>query len=70
MNGDKVLKQIIAPFDNTGYRSYSGTPVKVFDNIEDCVKAYNEMIGVASNEYTTRIEYLESKKQDLLDLII
>lgn len=68
MNGDKVLKQVIAPFDNTGYRSYSGIPVKVFDNIEDCIKAYNEMIEVASSIYDKRINELEIKKKELFSL--
>lgn len=36
----KTLKQIIAPYDNTGYRSSTGTSVNIFLSESECVEHY------------------------------
>ena len=35
-----VLKKIISPVDNTGFRSYSGVELSVFDSEEECKKHF------------------------------
>ncbi len=34
--GELLKSKIIAIFDNTGYRSYTGTSIKIFDNEQEC----------------------------------
>lgn len=38
------LKKIIAPYDNTGYRSYTGVGLNVFLTEEEAIAKYNEQI--------------------------
>lgn len=56
----KVLKKVIAVYDNTGYRSYTGVPLKVFDNLEDCQDYYNQQV----DEY---VQILENKKKNIIN---
>lgn len=58
----KPLAQIIAPFDNTGYRSYSGVCLHVFETEKEAVAKYNEQLDVV-------IEKLERRKQAVVDQI-
>ena len=70
MKGDKVLKQVIAPFDNTGYRYYTGTSVNIFEDYEDCVKKHNEQVEKAANVYNSRIREIEEQRDKLLQMKI
>lgn len=45
----------VSPYDNTGYRSYAGTPINVFDNYEECVNFYNQQVDNVVNEYKNYI---------------
>jgi len=45
LKNDKLTKTIHAPFDNTGYKSRTGNPVYVFDNREECVLKYVELLN-------------------------
>lgn len=38
---DKPSKKVIGLYDNTGYRSYTGTPLNVFENMKDCEDCYS-----------------------------
>ena len=40
----KILSRIIAPFDNTGYRSITGTCVNIASTIEECNIFYDGQI--------------------------
>jgi hypothetical protein len=42
---DKPTSKVIAPFDNTGYRSYPGNPLFVFDNESDCNAKWQEQLN-------------------------
>lgn len=37
--------KVIAVFDNTGFRSITGTPCKVFDNMTDCITEFKVMVN-------------------------
>jgi hypothetical protein len=54
--GEGVTSRIIAPFDNTGYRSYSGVMLNIFDNYEECADLFKVQIDDV-------IERLEHKKE-------
>lgn len=65
----KASKEILAPYDNTGYRSYKGVSVNVFYTYEEAVKCYNDLIEEMKSSYFSdiesikvEIEALESKK--------
>ena len=54
--GEGVTSRIIAPFDNTGYRSYSGVMLNIFDNYEECADLFKLQIDDV-------IQRLEHKKE-------
>ncbi|HHT98015.1 MAG TPA: hypothetical protein GXZ90_09010 [Clostridiales bacterium] len=58
-NGN-ILKQIIAPYDNTGYRSYPGASVNVFETYEEAITKYNEQIDEVIKELTIRKRELDT----------
>lgn len=64
------LKQIIAPYDNTGYRSYTGVSVRVFNNEEDALDEYNSMIDKVIEEYEGRIAVINKHIEDVKSLIV
>lgn len=47
-NGNLILTKAVSPFDNTGFRSYEGEPVKIFDNMDECVQEYKKMCEINS----------------------
>lgn len=55
----QTTKQIVAPYDNTGYRSYSGVSVNVFETYEEAVEKYNEQLEDVVETYRHRIRELE-----------
>lgn len=56
----KLLKQILAPYDNTGYRSNPGTSVNVFETYEEAVAKYNEQLNDVIEVYEERKRELEA----------
>lgn len=45
----------VPPYDTTGYRSYAGVSINVFDNYKECVDFYNYQIDNVVNLYKNRI---------------
>ena len=45
--GDVVNSKIKGLFDNTGYRTYPGVPLNVFNTESECVDHYNELVKAA-----------------------
>ena len=43
-NGNPTEK-VIKAVDNTGYRSYCGNEIDVFDNEEECIESWNEQVS-------------------------
>ena len=70
MKGDKTLKQIIAPYDNTGYRYFAGTAVNIFEDYKECVEFYNKQVDEASEVYNARIREIENQRDKLQELKI
>ena len=65
--------KIIKPYDNTGYRSYPGVPLHVFDDWEECKAFFEGQLEAAAvslekwladteNEIRSRVEELRSSK--------
>ena len=55
----KVMSKIIAPFDNTGYRNFTGVCVNIFDSMEECIEKYNKQC-----EYI--LEEIENGKKEAI----
>lgn len=61
VKGDKILSTIIAPFDNTGYRSYSGVSVNIFNSEKECREYFEMQCDEAVLEYKNVIERLNDR---------
>lgn len=68
MKGDRLLKKVIAPFDNTGNRSFTGTSVHVFESLDECVHLYNQQVDKACEVYEERIKTLQEQINNLKKL--
>jgi len=64
----KTLKQIIAPYDNTGYRSFSGTSVNIFLNKEDCIDCFKVQCSDVKKRYRMKISEIEEKIEEVEDI--
>ena len=47
----KVSATVIGPYDNTGYRSYRGVSVNIFDTKTECIEFFTEQCNTAIREY-------------------
>lgn len=71
--GKPLNSKVISLYDNTGYRSYRGVPLNIFDNEEDCRRSYKAQVeNVISNideEIENQRERLNSLAQRLRESI-
>lgn len=63
----ELTKKIIKPFDNTGYRSYTGVALNVFDNEQECIKFFHKQIDEINNVAEVWIIEQLKIKSDLID---
>jgi len=67
--GEPSKSKIIAIFDNTGYRSYPGEPIQIFDDEQECRAAFitqAEEIGQRVDErIKSATKHWESVRQDI-----
>jgi len=59
-------KTVIGLFDNTGYRSYSGVALNVFDNMDECKKIYNNQKKKIAEDMEIEIENLTEKMKNFI----
>ena len=52
---EPIWSRPIKVFDNTGYRAYTGVPIEFFDNMEECIEAYNIAVQEVIDRYHTAI---------------
>lgn len=50
----KLTSKEIKPFDNTGFRSFSGNPVYIFDDEQECIDQWNTLINDTIKYWTDR----------------
>lgn len=60
-NGEPSSK-VIPLYDNTGFRSYTGEPVKVFDNMAECEAQWN------SDLKEVQVRWAERRKTALTEI--
>lgn len=56
--------KIISLFDNTGYRSYTGVPVNVYDNEEEAVAKYKEQKEYLKELMLKEIRYKQQQIEE------
>ncbi|MCR8641392.1 hypothetical protein NV379_01870 [Paenibacillus sp. N1-5-1-14] len=65
----KVKAQIIAPYDNTGYRFHTGTSLNIFFNERDCVKKYKnqclEILEQFNKAKAAKIDYFDKMIEEI-----
>lgn len=66
---DNILtSQVIALFDNTGYRCLSGTALNVFDNKGACIRYYKKLckkaISGLENHKENKVQIIDDKIED------
>ncbi|WGT37724.1 hypothetical protein QH639_18060 [Lysinibacillus sp. 1 U-2021] len=61
----KVMKEIHAPYDNTGYRSYTGVSVNIFYTYEEAVQKYNEQIEEIIYSYNNEIKKIRNEMEEV-----
>ena len=61
----KLLKKVIAPYDNTGFRSYPGIAVNIFETRNECVDFYNHQLKIAEQEYELEINRIKNKINEI-----
>lgn len=73
-DGSPNLKQLIPPFDTTGYRSYAGIGVHIFDNENECIDMYNsqvlDVVGMYERRIQTIMSSLTQEMQEIKNLSI
>lgn len=62
-----VLHQIIAPFDNTGYRSNTGDSLNVFLTKRECVEHYIKQSREVQSEIITERERLNERLDKMVE---
>lgn len=67
-----VSSSVIKLFDNTGYRSLSGTPLNIFLSEKECVDFYKKQCKVIKDNFTlyeqTTLNKLETLKKEINEL--
>ena len=53
--------RVIAPFDNTGYRSYTGICVNIFKTLDECTKCFVAQCNEVANGYKETLAYYTEK---------
>lgn len=54
----KTLSTVIAPYDNTGYRSYPGVSVSIFNTERACRDCFEQQCIEAIHAYNTKLEQI------------
>lgn len=68
-NKGTPLKQIIAPFDNTGYRSFTGISLNIFITKEECIEHYLSQCELIKREIEVeRIKANERLNKMIIDI--
>ena len=58
----KLSKKTLKIYDNTGYRSFRGNPVYIFDNFDDCVAQWK-------NDCDQHVQKIVQYKNDAVDTL-
>ena len=71
-NNEKLLSKVIAPYDNTGYRTYKGVSLNIFYREDSCKVFFQGQIDNAIDEIKKaekrHLEYVNSRLDSLLKL--
>lgn len=63
----KLASTEIKPYDNTGFRSFTGNPVYIFDNEQECIDKWNELIDEEINYWSKRKNTILAEIDETID---
>lgn len=66
-NGEPKYKSLVPPFDNTGYRSFTGIGINVFDNMDECVDFYNAQVQAVVDVIEENKKFAVERLQEQID---
>lgn len=70
----KHKSKVIAPYDNTGYRSYAGVSLNIFEDKKECEEFFNTQLKIAEEQFINKFERVkrihEQKLEEIKDLMI
>lgn len=73
-NGEPIYSKSISPFDNTGWRSYTGIGLNIFDNMQECIDHYNSQVKMVvelyEKEISTIVVSLTNEMEEIKKLTI
>lgn len=55
-----VFSKAFGIYDNTGFRSFTGVPLEIFDSEEECKNQYKKLIKLA-------IQFINKKKEEFVN---
>ncbi|MDD5648799.1 MAG: hypothetical protein PHF86_00010 [Candidatus Nanoarchaeia archaeon] len=58
--GELVFSKAFGIYDNTGFRSFTGVPLEIFDSEEECKNQYKKLIKLA-------IQFINKKKEEFVN---
>lgn len=65
----KILSQVIAPYDNTGYRAYTGVSINIFYFEDECKKHYKKQCKENLKKFEaakiSKMEYYDQKINEI-----
>lgn len=64
-----ALKQVIAPFDNTGYRSYEGESLNIFLTKEECIEYYLKQCRKVQAEIVAERVMVNKKLDEMIESV-
>lgn len=66
-NKGQMLSKIIAPFDNTGYRSYTGVSLNIFLTKEECIEHYIKQCNDIKDSVESERKRVSVKLNQMID---
>ena len=60
IKNNKTTSKIIAPYDNTGYKSFTGVCLNIFENKNDCIEFYKKQLGIAKEQYKNKYNSIKN----------
>lgn len=65
----KPLKQIISPYDNTGFRAYTGISLQIFETKEACIQYYLKQCQAIKQQIAAEKEAVEKRFNQMEEMM-
>lgn len=65
----KISSKIISPVDNTGFRSYPGNEINIFDSEEECIQCWNNELQIVINNINDEMKIVLQRLENQVDTL-